>query len=273
MRPHCPDAGPDVRDNASVMIASEGRPWDHDQVQKMAENREIIHPLPPGRIADQDGRMQALHGSNGRLPLAADIGMVTRPYPGMVQNGDCAVIHRGADGRVLIGVIDGIGHGYFAQIASQKARQYVERHADQPLADLLRGVNSVCRSTRGVVMSLIRADQPAGRLEFMGVGNVECRILNAASAVHLLPRRGMLGKQLPPLVLQHHEWAAGSLVILFTDGVSGQWAPDVYHRSAGRSAQWIAAHLITVYGRHEGDATCVVMASRKTPIQPVAGHQ
>lgn len=65
-----------------------------------------------------------------RCPLS--FGAATRAHPIMKENGDAFVIVR-ANQCALVGVIDGLGHGQFAHREAHAARDYVERHFDEPL--------------------------------------------------------------------------------------------------------------------------------------------
>src|SRR6266576_822601 len=76
-------------------------------------------------------------------------GAATRSYHLMRENGDTFVIRQWGN-HALAGIIDGLGHGEFAQRASQTARQYLEHHFDQPLESLFQGAGRACRATRGV---------------------------------------------------------------------------------------------------------------------------
>jgi len=61
-----------------------------------------------------------------------DVGVATRPRPGFSVNGDTFVIKK-YNQFLLVGVIDGLGHGQFAHKASQTARNYIESHFEQSL--------------------------------------------------------------------------------------------------------------------------------------------
>src|SRR5258708_16312541 len=109
----------------------------------------------------------------------------------MLVNGDTFVIQQWGE-SALVGVIDGVGHGQFAYSAAQAARQYVERHYDQPLADIFLGVARTCRATRGVVMGLARFDWGQGTLTFASVGTVEARAFDSPEPMNfVIPRRIM----------------------------------------------------------------------------------
>ena len=57
-----------------------------------------------------------------------------------------------------------------------------------------RGVGRVCRSTRGVVMTLARFDLARQRVELASLGNVESRLLWGSGTHHPVGRRGRCGQ-------------------------------------------------------------------------------
>src|SRR6266481_1714490 len=118
-------------------------------------------------------------------------GAATRAYHFIRENGDTFVIRKWGD-HALAGVIDGLGHGEFAQRASRAARQYLENHFDQPLDALFQGAGRACRATRGVVMALVRFDLARAKVTVAGVGNVEVRILGSAKPLSPIVRRGIV---------------------------------------------------------------------------------
>ena len=123
-------------------------------------------------------------------PLA--VGVATRPRTFGQPNGDAFVVHQWEE-SLLVGVIDGLGHGQFAHRAAQTARQYVESHFDLPLDQVFRGTGRACRATRGVVMALARFDWGRGRLSFASVGNILVRVFPRSEPFHFLIRRGVIG--------------------------------------------------------------------------------
>ena len=130
-------------------------------------------------------------------------GVATRPYPLMSVNGDTFVIQQWGE-SALVGVIDGLGHGQLAYRAAQAARQYVERHFDQSLDEIFRGVARTCRATRGVVMGLARFDWGRATLTFASVGNVEARVFGSPEPMNFVYPRGVLGLNARrPVVTQH----------------------------------------------------------------------
>ena len=63
--------------------------------------------------------------------------MATLPLPGQVECGDLSLVKRVGKGT-LIAVVDGLGHGEEAASAAHAAVGALDRHAREPLADLVR---------------------------------------------------------------------------------------------------------------------------------------
>ncbi len=187
-------------------------------------------------------------------------GVATRPCPLMPVNGDTFVIQQWGE-SALVGVIDGVGHGQFAYSAAQAARQYVERHYDQPLADIFLGVARTCRATRGVVMGLARFDWGQGTLTFASVGNVEARVFDSPEPMNFVVPRGILGLTARRPVVTQHRWAPSNVMALYSDGLSTHWRWSDFPHLAEASATVAAQELLHAFAREADDATVVVVKS------------
>src|SRR6266849_9883143 len=161
----------------------------------------------------------------------------------------------------LVGVIDGVGHGEFAYSAAQAARHYVERHYDQPLADIFLGVGRTCRATRGVVMGLARFDWGRGTLTFASVGNVEARVFGSPEPMNFLVPRGILGLNARCPVVTEHRWEVRNVMVLYSDGLNTHWRWSDFPHLAEASAAVAAQALLRALAREADDATVVVVKS------------
>lgn len=196
------------------------------------------------------------------LPFSTGLvfGAATRPYRGFSENGDAFVI-RQWESHALAGVIDGLGHGQFAQKASHTARQYIDTHFDQPLESLFRGVGRACRATRGVVMALARFDLAQRKLTVASVGNIEVRLLGGEGKFNLVVRRGIIGLNAPNPVLGESPWTPANLLILHSDGLRTHWQWDEFRDVAGEKPGVIAQRLLQRLGKAEDDSTVLVVRS------------
>jgi negative regulator of sigma-B (phosphoserine phosphatase) len=139
------------------------------------------------------------------------------------ESGDLHVVLPFPDG-VLVAVIDGLGHGPEAALASRVARDALETHPNEPVADLVRHCHAALRSTRGVVMSLASLDSRASALTWIGVGNVEGILLCSAAKVGarhpgISASGGVVGYRLPSLRSATLPLSLGDTLILATDGI------------------------------------------------------
>jgi anti-sigma regulatory factor (Ser/Thr protein kinase)/serine/threonine protein phosphatase PrpC len=184
-------------------------------------------------------------------------GAATRSYRRLRENGDAFIIKQWGR-NAIAGVIDGLGHGEFAQRASQTARQYVEQHFDQPLESLFRGVERACRTTRGVVMALARFDLDQQKLTVASVGNVEVRLIGSPERFNLIIKRGVIGLNAPSPVPTEHPWTSSSLLIMHSDGLPAYWAWDEFSDLAHVPPAIVARRLLQGLGKMDDDATVVV---------------
>jgi anti-sigma regulatory factor (Ser/Thr protein kinase) len=187
-----------------------------------------------------------------------EFGAATRSCRLLPENGD-ALILRQWEGYALTGVIDGLGHGQFAQKASQAARQYIEQHFDQPLESLFRGVGRTCRATRGVVMALARFDILRQKVALASVGNVEVRLIDGKARSNVIVRRGILGLGAPAPVVAEFSWDSVSILIIHSDGLNTHWQWDDFRDSARETPGVIAQLLLRKLGKIEDDASVVVV--------------
>lgn len=191
-----------------------------------------------------------------------EFGSATRACRMLPENGD-AVVFKEWDGKALAGVIDGLGHGQFAQRASHAARQYVEQHFDQPLESLFRGVSRACRATRGVVMTLGRFEMAKQKVSLAGIGNVDARIIGQVHG-HSVLRRGVLGLNAPQPVVSEHDWTPESVLIINSDGLRSRWSWEEFQDVAHERPGVIARRMLQKLGKMEDDATVVVVKNAKS---------
>jgi len=196
--------------------------------------------------------------SRGTEPFAhwLEFGAATRAYRLQPENGD-AFFTRQWEGSALAGVIDGLGHGPFAQRAAQCARRYLDQHFDQSLENLFRGVGRACSATRGVVMALARFDAAQRTVTTASVGNIETRLIGGANR-NVAVRRGIVGLNAPNPVVAEHPWGPESILIMHSDGLPTQWEWEDFRHIATSAPGIIAQRLLTNLGKIDDDSTVLV---------------
>jgi anti-sigma regulatory factor (Ser/Thr protein kinase)/serine/threonine protein phosphatase PrpC len=203
-----------------------------------------------------------LRSGTGPAPLPwLEFGAATRSYRRERENGDAFLVRQWT-GNALAAVIDGLGHGPFAQRAAQTARHYIQQHFDRPLADLFRGAGRACRATRGAVMALARFDERDRQsVTVASIGNICVRVVGDAAPINVLARRGVVGLSTQEPLTTVCPWTPTSVLIMHSDGVSSHWGWEEYKYLAREPGDYIARRLLSTLGKDEDDATVLVVRS------------
>ncbi len=144
--------------------------------------------------------------------------------PGETESGDRYWAGAVANG-MMFAVVDGLGHGRPAAAASEIAIATLERHAGDPLVDLMRRCHDSLRGTRGVAMSIAVFNTESAVLTWIGVGNVEGHLLRQGAGLpsdKLLLRNGVVGIHLPILRAGEVAVQSGDILTMATDGVTAE---------------------------------------------------
>ncbi|WP_247648504.1 ATP-binding protein [Pseudodesulfovibrio sp. zrk46] len=187
-----------------------------------------------------------------------DVGVASRPCPGFNLNGDSYVV-RIIDNRLMVCVIDGLGHGQFAHKAASAAQKYVEDHVHLEIEALFKGVDRSCRATRGVVMALALIDWERNSISLAGVGNIEVRYRGSNPGFSYVFKRGFLGAGVGRVSISEHVWEANDLLIMHSDGISSKWSLEDDPTISLLSAKQMALALLRNYGRDNDDATILIV--------------
>ena len=145
-------------------------------------------------------------------------------------SGDAHVVRPFPDG-ILVGVVDGLGHGPEAATASRLATGVIEAHAGEDVVSLLTRCHRRLQRTRGAAMALA-SFRPGGVMTWVGVGGVDAVLLRADPAAR--PRRealllagGVVGYELPRVRASMLEVDRGDTLVVATDGVRPGFAEGV----------------------------------------------
>lgn len=182
-------------------------------------------------------------------------GIVSRPALGMGVNGDAYLIKEW-NGQTLLAVIDGLGHGEEASIASRKAKEYLLENYTRDVDQIVQGLHLHLHKTRGAVAGLVRVDRVGRRLFFCGIGNIEVRILGEPS-MNPPSLEGILGMNLRKVAKFEYRYNTLKAVVLHSDGVSGRFDlsgyPSVYEQP-----QRVAERIMIEWGKQQDDATIII---------------
>lgn len=157
--------------------------------------------------------------------------VAARALPGQRVSGDSHVVGAWTRG-VLVGVIDGLGHGDEATAAASAAVEVLERHAGESVIALVQRCHRALQATRGAVMTLVSIDATENTAAMLGVGNVETALLRANPQARpqresVLLRGGVVGYHLPALHADLVPFNAGDLLVFATDGVREDFGDEL----------------------------------------------
>lgn len=159
------------------------------------------------------------HPSADGRPLL-EWSVAAAPKEGETESGDRYLV-LDEKGGVLVAVVDGLGHGAPAAAASQLAVDVLTRnHHRASIPALVQRCHESLVETRGAVMSLARFTARDGIVKWLGVGNVDGRLIrNGGEHVDLLVRSGIVGVSLPELRVATTKVGTGDLFLITTDGI------------------------------------------------------
>lgn len=184
-------------------------------------------------------------------------GVAGRPLEGDVS-GDGHVVVPSPRG-VTLAVIDGLGHGIEAAVATRVAIQVVRDQPGSTAIDLIERCHEELQKTRGVVMTLALLDAKAGRLDWCGVGNVEATLLRAGESKQpresIALRGGVVGYRLPPLKVNTLQLSTGDVLVMATDGLRQDFAHAL---DPSDDVQASAERVLSHAGKGNDDALVLV---------------
>lgn len=191
--------------------------------------------------------------------LKIDTAFATVPLPGQTESGDLCLIKRVGKGT-LVAVVDGLGHGQDAASAAHAAVGALDRHAREPLVELVKRCHEAMVGLRGVVLGLAYLDPQAATMTWLGVGNVAGILLRAdlrgrPSRISLVPNAGVIGAEQTQPTTRSVPLALGDTVILSSDGIREGFADAL---TLTNSPQEIADFVITRHVKGNDDALVLV---------------
>ncbi len=191
---------------------------------------------------------------------AVEWGMATRCRRGEVTSGDLAVVTILPEGALVAG-IDGLGHGREAARAARKAAAVVREGPTHDLVRLVQRCHVALRSTRGAAISLAFVSPSKNAMTWLGVGNVEGRVLSADPSAtrpkgSLSLERGVPGHDLPVVRTATLAVQPGDVLVLATDGIKTVFADSL---DISGSPQAITERIVADHWKRLDDALVVAV--------------
>lgn len=181
------------------------------------------------------------------------------PKEGQSICGDKYVVTEHGD-KILMGAVDGLGHGEEAAYASQQAVDMLQNFTTESLITLVNRCHKHLKETRGVVMSLALLDIRDRTLSWISIGNVDGVLLRKKGEAqkrnrNLVLRGGVVGYKLPQLQASIFEISPGDMLIFTTDGVENDYIDRVNNQNAPEE---IVKYIASDYFKKTDDALILV---------------
>lgn len=185
-------------------------------------------------------------------------GAAGRALGGQAESGDLHLVEV-FETAVLIAVLDGLGHGSEAALASRLAAATLRDHLGEPVTVLVERCHAALQRTRGAVLSLAVIEGQGREMTWLGVGNVDGTLFRANPAGRQresLPHRGgVVGYQLPVLRANTLPLAPGDTLVFATDGIANSFTSE---SPLGWNPQDAADHILRKYGKDTDDALVLI---------------
>ncbi|MFN7143451.1 MAG: SpoIIE family protein phosphatase [Myxococcota bacterium] len=170
-----------------------------------------------------------------------EVGVAGRPLPGQAESGDASFVCDEGD-TVLLAVIDGLGHGSDAAVASRTGVGILAQYPGDPIDQLFQRVHQALGRTRGAVMTIARLERHARRLTWAAVGNVVGHLSRVdGTRERVLESGGIVGHSLPRVRVAPVALRGGELLVLATDGVRHDFRDLRAHASPQDTADALLA--------------------------------
>lgn len=191
-------------------------------------------------------------------PRALIGGAISLPKAGEPVCGDGWTMVQGS-GRVVLFLVDGLGHGHEASKAARIALAAVERNAKLGAAALLETVHDAMRPTRGGAGLVLMLQPESEQCTACGIGNIAAAIRADGKTRNMVSHNGTLGHQVRKMQEFQYPFPRGALLIASSDGLATHWDLAAHPGLEARHPAIVAAALHRDHDRGRDDVTVVVL--------------
>ncbi|HLO51427.1 MAG TPA: SpoIIE family protein phosphatase [Kamptonema sp.] len=183
-----------------------------------------------------------------------EIGCVCLPVKGEEVSGDAWATEQ-QEGRSLLLVADGLGHGPQAAIASNEAVRVFRENASKSPKEIIEAAHGVLRSTRGAVMAIAEINFHTSSVRFAGVGNISAAVISPDANYSMVSYNGTVGHEVRKIQEFVYQWPKGGLLVMHSDGLGTQWHLERYAGLVSKHSSLIAGVLYRDFTRGRDDVT------------------
>lgn len=184
-----------------------------------------------------------------------DMSVICTALEGEALSGDGWSVSN--DGSTFL-VVDGLGHGIFAADAARVAVETFCRFQTLAPSAMLERIHAVMRSTRGAAAAIARVDRAERKVQFAGIGNISCMLMNQTRTQSMVSHNGTLGHQLRRVQQFEYPYTAGDLLLMQSDGLTTQSRKGLPVSLFSQPPIVIAPFIFSEQVRGRDDATVLV---------------
>lgn len=189
-------------------------------------------------------------------------GVISQEKSGEPVCGDGWAVLQGR-GRIVVFVVDGLGHGPDAAAAARAAIESVQKNAQRDGPQIMDAVHNALRPTRGGAAAVALLQPESELCGFCGVGNIAGSIRSAGVTRSMVSHNGTLGHQVRKIQEFQYPFPKGSMLIMHSDGLATHWDLAAYPGIENRHPALVSAALYRDHTRGRDDVT--VLALRNGP--------
>jgi anti-sigma regulatory factor (Ser/Thr protein kinase) len=156
-------------------------------------------------------------------------------------------------------VVDGLGHGPFAEQAAREAVAVFRTQLTTGVASTLKLIDQALTKTRGAAGAIVELCPAKGQVTAAGVGNISMRLVKNGESKNFGCDNGTLGTGVPKIREFSGPWTNGSVLVMHSDGVKAHWNLDDYPGLLRRHPGLVAGLLYRDFQRGRDDATVIVV--------------
>lgn len=184
------------------------------------------------------------------------VGGLTVALAGETACGDAWATADGGN-KLLVAVIDGLGHGSKAEQATLSALGELRKNQFISPEALIAQVDKKIRHSIGAVMAIALIDKSDNNITYSGIGNVTAHIDCGNQPSGCVSMEGIVGYKISRLRQFKYPWTENTTLVISSDGI-GRYAEQISKLHDCRPVL-AAAILYRDFARRTDDATIVVI--------------
>ena len=253
------DRGPGIADLSRALqdgYSSGGTPGTGlGAIKRMAEAFDIFSNAKGTAVFARIEQAEA--EAHWHKPLVELAGLIS-PIRGELASGDNLAWEIN-DGRCIIMMADGLGHGVHAAEAADEAVRVFRLHSAESPGGLISRLHDALKKTRGAAVAIAEVRPLAGTLIYAGVGNISGTILSSTLGRSLVSHNGTLGHVMARVQEFKVQWPEDGILVMHSDGLQSRWDLSGYRGLLARQPALIAGVLLRDFRRERDDASVLVL--------------